>query len=182
MREDFTDAEKELLVPFVKWARRPDAVSEPTNPVLLLTGNELFCEFSVNETWKKLQGRYAQFADYHHTRHLRGFAEATQAIYLGTPTFHADLEAAWKKRAARRAAAAVGAAGHDRGDDSSRSRAGGEDGGTAAVAAALVILLSSSANAAAPLPKRLPVHELAMPSSDQLFASSRRDSTRIENT
>src|SRR5690606_17794164 len=101
LREDFTPTEKELIVPFVKWARRPNSVGEPTNPVLLLTGTELFYEWSVSSTWKKLGGRYAPYADYHHSRNLGNFAESTQAIYLELPPYREVRREYWAKRRAR---------------------------------------------------------------------------------
>jgi hypothetical protein len=54
---------------------------------------------------------------------------------------------------------------------------------TAAVAAALVILLSASANAAAPSSNELAeLNTRPIRTTDYLSASSRRESTRIENT
>ena len=102
MRDDFTPAEKTLLLPFVKWARRLDAAGEPTNPVLLLTGNELFHDFAISSTWKDLGGRHAAHSDYHHTRDLKTFAESTQAIYLNLPLHHEERRKAWEKRRARK--------------------------------------------------------------------------------
>ena len=82
LRDHFTKAEAEILTPFVKWAHKLDSYSMPTNPVVLLTGVELFSEFSVAETWREKGGSYTNFADYDWTRSLHKLAEATQAIYL----------------------------------------------------------------------------------------------------
>lgn len=101
MRDDFTPTEKTLLTRFVKWGRRPDAAGEPTNPVLLLTGVELFHEFSVGSTWKKKGGRHADFSEYNHTRNLSAFAESTQAIYLDLPPHYEERRKVWEKRRGR---------------------------------------------------------------------------------
>jgi len=108
MRDDFTPAERTALLAFVRWARRPNAVGEPTNPVLLLTGNELFHHFAISSTWKELGGWHAQYSDYHHTRDLMRFAESTQAIYLKLPLFHEDQRKAVGNRRAQKKAAAQG--------------------------------------------------------------------------
>jgi len=104
MRDDFTPNEKALLIKFVKWARRLDAEGRPTNAVVLLTGNELFFDFSISHTWKELGGEHGKYADYDHTNKLDAFADATQAIYLGLPTFYQERHAAWKKRQERKKA------------------------------------------------------------------------------
>ena len=77
MRQEFTVAEKKLLEGLVKWGRRPDERGLPTNPVILLTGHELFVEHHISATWKELGGLYANYSDYRDTRTLRGFADAT---------------------------------------------------------------------------------------------------------
>ena len=104
LRDHFTAKEKKLLKKLVMWGRRVDAFGEPTNPVLLLTSHELLMDFHISSTWKALGGEHAKYADYRHLRNLRSFAEATQRIYLGMPSFHQDREVYWKKRHARRKA------------------------------------------------------------------------------
>jgi hypothetical protein len=41
LRDHFTAAEKLLLKKFLAWGRRVNPFGEPTNPLLLLTSNEL---------------------------------------------------------------------------------------------------------------------------------------------
>ena len=84
---EFTDNERRLLLPLVNWTRRLDQYSRPTNLVILLTGVELFHEFSVESTWTDLGGRYERFANYDSTRSLMGLAQATQALHLDLPSF-----------------------------------------------------------------------------------------------
>ena len=98
MRDEFTRSEKKILLPFVKWARRLDKNWTPTNPVILLTGVELFHQYNLSSTWKEKRGRHAKYKDYKYTRSLMSLAEVTQAIYLDLPTFSEEIEAAMEKR------------------------------------------------------------------------------------
>lgn len=70
LRDGFTNNEKAFLKQFVKWGHRPDMWGEPTNPILLLTTNELFMNFSVADTWKKSGGPHKSFSDLMDTRIL----------------------------------------------------------------------------------------------------------------
>ena len=47
LRDHFTPAEKKVLAKFVAWGRRVNVYGEPTNPVLLLTSNELTIDHHV---------------------------------------------------------------------------------------------------------------------------------------
>ena len=104
MRAHFTETEKEILAKFVKWGRRANAHGEPTNPVLLLTANELMMDHFISATWKDLGGVYEKFSEYEHTRNLLNFADATQCIYLDMKPFHQERQDYWRKRHARRQA------------------------------------------------------------------------------
>ena len=86
LRETFNAGEVRILKPFVKWARKANRNLTPRNPVIFLTGVELFQDFSFSETWLDKGGVHGQFAGYHSTRDLDGLARATQAIYLDLPT------------------------------------------------------------------------------------------------
>ena len=101
MRETFTPGEVRNLLPFVKWARRLNAHWLPTNPVVLLTGVELFHEINIESSWKDRGGRYERFADYDWSHSLHRLAEATQVIYLGLPSFGEDQRAAEETRRRR---------------------------------------------------------------------------------
>lgn len=72
LRDHFGPREKLLLRKFANWGRRPDSQGEPTNPIVLLTGNELMFDFNVSRTWKELGGQHARFADQHHGNALIG--------------------------------------------------------------------------------------------------------------
>lgn len=101
LRDHFTNKEKDLLRPFVKWGRRPDVRGEPSNPVVLLTTHELFTDHFVTETWKKLDEPHKSFTDHYYTETMKAFAEATQRIYLGLPSYDNDRRERWRKRAAK---------------------------------------------------------------------------------
>jgi len=110
MRDHFTKNEKKLLTSLVKWGRRIDQNGMPTNPVILMTGKELFVDHFISSTWKSLGEPHSKFEDYNHTRNLHAFADSTQQIYLGlSPTSQVHrqkFEARRAKVLAKRAAAA----------------------------------------------------------------------------
>ena len=98
MRDEFTEGEKRSLLPLVKWGRRLNERWTPTNPVILLTGVEIFHQSSIESTWEKKGGPHGEFAKSRELGRLRNLAEATQAIYLDLPPFSEDV----KKRLVRR--------------------------------------------------------------------------------
>jgi hypothetical protein len=102
LRDNFLPSEKRLLKTFVRWCRRVDSDGEPTNPVVLLTSHELLFDHHVSETWKSLGDPHGKFSNYEHIRKLEGFADATQQIYLGLPSFYAERRAQWERRMERK--------------------------------------------------------------------------------
>jgi hypothetical protein len=102
LREHFTKNEQKLLRSLATWGRRANDRGVPTNPVVLLTANELLFEHLVSTTWEQLGGIYRTFADYKHTHNLVALANATQQIYLGLPSFETQQEAERQKRVTRR--------------------------------------------------------------------------------
>lgn len=90
LRNHFTDGEKSRLEKLVHWARRPSQLHQPTNPVVLLTGNELFFDITLGATWKDLGEPHSKYDDYDYTNKVRGLSEATQAIYLGLSPYYED--------------------------------------------------------------------------------------------
>ena len=128
LRDDFVAAEKRILERFVKWGRRLNADREPTNPVLLLTSNELMFHHFLSATWRELGGAHRRFSADDHSRSLQALADATQQIYLGLPSFLSwrrsleekkmkRLNAVWTRAASRKRAPA----------DESRGRALGQN-------------------------------------------------------
>jgi hypothetical protein len=77
-------------------------------PVVVLTGIELFAGFSLQDTWKEVGGRHAQFceAGQLQANNLRVLADVTQQLYLGLPSYSAWQQAKWDATHARRKARA----------------------------------------------------------------------------
>jgi hypothetical protein len=98
LRDRFLPSEQKLLKTFVRWCRRVNLDGEPTNPVLLLTSHELFFHHHISETWKALGDPHLKFSNYETIRTLKGFADCTQQIYLGLPSFYAERRAQWERR------------------------------------------------------------------------------------
>jgi hypothetical protein len=106
MRDHFTTGEKALLRPFVQWARRLDADGHATNPVILLTGHELFADHDMLSTWKELGEPYVRFTDHFNSRNLELIAQSTQAIHLGLPPLWEVRRERWERRAVNKQAPA----------------------------------------------------------------------------
>lgn len=98
LKETFLSEEVERLRRFVSWARRPNADDHPTNPVVILTGHELFAGEMFRNTWKTLGGRHANYADFQFTQDIDALAQATQAIYLDLPSYWEWLDSKRKTR------------------------------------------------------------------------------------
>lgn len=101
LRDHFLPIEKRILEPFVKWGRRLNADWEPTNPVVLLTSNELMFDFLLSATWKDLGVKHEKFGTYDYTRSMCSIADATQQIYLGLPSFGEWKQSQWEKKMKR---------------------------------------------------------------------------------
>jgi hypothetical protein len=101
LRDHFLPMEKRILEPFVKWGRRLNGDQEPTNPVVLLTANELICDHFLSATWQDLGGVHAKFATDDYTRNMQSIADATQQIYLGLPSFGHWRQSLWEKKMKR---------------------------------------------------------------------------------
>ena len=100
LRDHFSDKEKARLSRLVHWARRPNQDCEPTNPVVLLTGNELFFDINLGATWKALGDPHAKFDDFNYTSKIRGLSDATQEIYLELSNYYEDNR--YRKRRSHR--------------------------------------------------------------------------------
>jgi hypothetical protein len=69
-------------------------------PVIMLTGMELFASHSLRETWRKAGGKHARMLELAGIEldSLRVFADLTQQLYLGMPSYFEWLEAKRKKK------------------------------------------------------------------------------------
>lgn len=66
--------------------------------IVLMTGVELFADFSIENTWKDLGGVYEKHSGYHSTNRLESFANATQEIYLGLEPYYDWLSKYMKQK------------------------------------------------------------------------------------
>ena len=55
--------------------------------------SQLLFDPHISETWKSLGDPYRKFSNYQNIRTLKRFADATQQIYLGLPSFYAERQA-----------------------------------------------------------------------------------------
>jgi hypothetical protein len=99
LASQFSDRDKRLLTPFVKKCRKYAKLERPKNPVLLLTGTELFSDFGPPQCWRDAGGQMKVFAD--SGRPIDGLltlCDATQQLHLGLPSWHEDWRAAFERR------------------------------------------------------------------------------------
>ena len=82
LKDSFSIKEKELFSALVKWGwKKIDGKMRA--PVIILSGKELFADYSVTSSWKKLGPPHSDFSKPLSFRTLEEFARVTQRIYLG---------------------------------------------------------------------------------------------------
>ena len=81
LKDNISPEERRHLVRVARWGRIPDATGRPRNPVVVLTGTELFADISVRAAWDKAGGQRKSVSG--QTDGLDSFADATQQVYLG---------------------------------------------------------------------------------------------------
>jgi len=107
LASEFSTKEKRLLTPFVRACRKYGGIDRPKNPVLLLTGTELFSVHGPPQCWKDAGGAMKTFADSGFPSHsLIQLCDATQQLHLGMPSWRNDWSVDSEKRRARRAKSA----------------------------------------------------------------------------
>lgn len=101
LNELLINTEKRLLRPVVNRGRKYWKAERPYNPVLILTGNELFADDEPRQVWKVLGGIYATHVhSWGDWRDLVSLADDTQQIYLGMRPWHEAVRA--RPKAGRR--------------------------------------------------------------------------------
>ena len=105
LQKALTEKEKRLLRPVVNRGRRYWKYERPFNPVLILTGIELFSRWKPPpQCWEDVVGKHATFAkDYMVRRDLLQLCDATQQLYLDMEPWHEWLKERWEKRRQKRA-------------------------------------------------------------------------------
>ena len=103
--EEFSPEEIERIRRFALWGREYDAQRKQQRaPVIVLTGTELFADFSLENAWKNKGGKHKDLTGQRwvHTDSLDVLANFTQQLYLGMPSYEQWREDKWKKHAERR--------------------------------------------------------------------------------
>jgi hypothetical protein len=102
LRKSLTVKEKRLLRPVVNRGRKYWRAERPFNPVLILTGTELFARSGPPHCWKEAGGTHGAFAKKVHSWiNLLELCDATQQLYLGMNPWHEWLRERWEKKAKR---------------------------------------------------------------------------------
>lgn len=82
-----------------KTGRKYWKTERPINPVLILTGNELFSNFGPPYCWDDETKK-----KFDHFRGLIGLCDATQQLYLNLPSWETEWHEKWEKRHKKRLA------------------------------------------------------------------------------
>ncbi len=102
LRSELTEAEKRLLKPLANQGRRYWKAERQFNPLVILTGAELFSVFGAPQCWKDKGGQFSEMYKRHsYLSSLGELADATQQLYLDMNPWHEWLEEKWERRRAR---------------------------------------------------------------------------------
>ena len=89
LRRDLEASEKKKIAAFARRGRRYWKAEQWYNPVLVLTGIELFSDFGPPSCWEDAGGKYTKLGDsYHGYDGIQELCDATQQIHL-------DMEPYW---------------------------------------------------------------------------------------
>ncbi|MEH2505868.1 hypothetical protein V1290_004679 [Bradyrhizobium sp. AZCC 1578] len=92
LKEHLTTRETTLLRKLASWGRRRQFEGRPRNPLIVLTGKELFTTYRISRDWQsnpKVKALVGSNADLANPLTL---AEITQRLHLNMHPFHADFE------------------------------------------------------------------------------------------
>jgi hypothetical protein len=99
MRDSLTDAEKRMIKPLVNSGRRHWKSEQTYNPVIILTGTELFSNEQIPYCWKDKEGKAGEIEkNGFYSKNLSDIADATQQIYLDMEPYHEWRAEQWRKR------------------------------------------------------------------------------------
>lgn len=102
LRKELTDFEVKKITSIAKRGRKYWKSDRPLNPVLILTGTELFSFSGAPHCWDDtLKQRFR------HSYGLMELCNATQQIYLKLPPWHTDWQEKWERRSNRLRTAAT---------------------------------------------------------------------------
>jgi len=96
LRKELTENEKKLLRPFVNRGRKYWKAERPYNPVLILTGTEIFADFRPEYSWKDATPAHTAMAQKTQGHlSLLELCDATQQLYLDMKPWHEWLRERW---------------------------------------------------------------------------------------
>jgi len=103
LNKQLTSSERRLLCPVVNRGRRDWESIRPFNPVLILTGTELYSDQGPPDCWENQPGKHAAFARYHRVQaDLLELCDVTQQLYLGMKSRHQWLDERRQERLHRK--------------------------------------------------------------------------------
>lgn len=93
MKDALSEDEKTAIGNLALWGREILKTGQPRNPVIVLTGAEMFSEWHIRHAWENLGAKHKEFASrtYIGFDNLWDFADLTQQLYLGLPDKWAKL-------------------------------------------------------------------------------------------
>ena len=100
MKSELSTTERDQIGKLATWGRLPDASGHPRNPVIVLTGKELFAHVHIRRVWENSGGKRQALAKPGHIRmdNLRILSDLTQQVYLGLQPTDEWLEEYWRRR------------------------------------------------------------------------------------
>ena len=91
LKDEMSENEAKRIGEFAMWGREDLGDGLPRTPVIALTGAEMFCDWSLEWTWKELGGQRAALVAPPAAQlgNLHRLARFTQHVYLGLPLHRA---------------------------------------------------------------------------------------------
>lgn len=98
LRKTLTAREIREITRIAKLGRKYWKNERPINPVLILTGNELFCFHGPPYCWESISAKDR----FRNIKGLIGICDATQQIYLNLPSWETEWHEKWEKQYQKR--------------------------------------------------------------------------------
>lgn len=99
LKEKLSPAEIVSIKAMAQSQRSKRLRNQANNPIIVLTGTELFSSDGAPECWREKGGAYDKFSENQgEWSDLFSIADATQQLYLGLPSWHDWSETEWEKR------------------------------------------------------------------------------------
>ena len=100
LKSELSTTECDQIGKLAIWGRLPNANGLPRNPVIVLTGTELFALNQISKAWEEAGGKQQALANAGHIRmdNLRTLSDLTQQVYLGLQPTDEWLDEYWRRR------------------------------------------------------------------------------------